>query len=281
MAFIRDLFRWGGFFPTDHALVISAPAIEGTQVVCGTELDRLATEVGKLSSEVHKYSLGELEKIFSDFQELKQRRALLVRPLEDRVIVQIESDKVEYIDQELSRIQTKISETNAHKEHVLAKLTKLRDAILARADVSEDGPFRTYGRKPAVDALTERLDTDLETDLSLEMRDTLIGIFKKIIKEFGDKNSSLLDSIRESLSGVGESIPDLKRVVELLKTDSPEYKITKLVIGLLSEVAKHSDSNKMPASTLALCMMENFFTSFFGPTQSIEAMIEHYGEIFA
>ncbi|NGX59004.1 MAG: hypothetical protein KR126chlam3_00148 [Chlamydiae bacterium] len=249
-----------------------------------TEIEQLTKEIIQLSGDVSKASPSQLETKYSAFREAVKKREKFTCD-EEWAILPIEAEKqsLEFIDDKLSQIKAKLSETNAHKAHVLKKLGSLRDVLLTH--VTEEGIFRLSGGTSAIISLAGRLEKDPKADLNKESRDTLVSVFKQIVKGFGGEHSSLLEKIQEELLRASD-ITTLKSVVKKLGFDSPEYKITKLVIGLLSETAKSSGTNQMDPIKLAICMAQNLFSiadpiKALATTPIVQSMIENYSEIFA
>jgi len=261
-----------------------------------TALELLTKEIIHLFKDVSHASPTELETNYSEFQKRAQTAVETLNPLREGenegFSLIADSEVLGFLDDQLSAIKAKLSETEVHKEHVLAKLSSLRDGILSH--VTEEGIFRVSGGDKAVKSLEERIDEDPSVDLTAENVHTLAHVFKRIVEEFGGKDSSLLKIIQEELLTI--DTPDtshtskLKSIVQGLGTDSPEYKTTKLVIGLLFEVTKQSETNKMKPINLAIVLVPRLFSS---PSDTMEAlamttkmtsivkvMIENYTTIF-
>ncbi len=201
------------------------------------ELNKAVKEPARFLSDLHKQLRG-LREQFSQISGKKSKGT-------DEGLIGVYRAETKKI---LSEIEAKLS---------FRKLESLGSAILPHITV--EGIFRTSGDGVEVNILAEKLNREPTVDLSKEKRDTLVGVFKKILKELdfppplASKQGELL-SIDVSKKSAKAQI---KKVVSGL--NELEYKITELVIKLLSEIAKQSSANKMDSNKLAKIIAPNFF----------------------
>ncbi|NGX26362.1 MAG: hypothetical protein K940chlam6_00280 [Chlamydiae bacterium] len=166
------------------------------------------------------------------------------------------------------------------------KLEVLIQGILQNKE--EEGLFRISGNANAVRDLVKKIKEGQINNIQGENVHTLAGTLKQILR---DQTPHLLDAIKEDLLNI-ENLDVQKIQTALNKLEQKNQAILKTLMNFLTEIAAHSENNKMNPTTLATCIGPNLLTitQNANPLDSVQEtlkvntltafMIEHSAEIF-
>ena len=168
------------------------------------------------------------------------------------------------------------------------KIELLTNAILQK-NQDEVGLFRISGSASAVKELVTKLNQNPLSNIQ-DIKDvhTLAGTLKQILR---DQTPHLLDAVKKDLLNIETpNVNEIQTALNGLK--QKDQAILKTLITFLSEIAAHSEENKMNATNLATCMGPNLLTitQTINPLDEVQEtlkvntltafMIEHSADIF-